>query len=155
MQSSSASHSPTPVPVRQENASLGSSRGDARRSSRSIATNETIAVTIRPSFSKDDPAAEVADVAAMARQISATRPSGTRADDARCAAVTGDSTKKAAIASTTAVAALATKAPRQLAKCANIPPTSGPISTDMLQLVDISAIVRDHMRSGNVPRTST
>ncbi|WP_249132587.1 MULTISPECIES: hypothetical protein [unclassified Bradyrhizobium] len=112
--------------------SLGSSRGDARRSSRSIATNETIAVTIRPSFSKDDPTAEVADVAAMARQISATRPSGTRADDEGRAAVTGGSTKKAAIASTAAVAALATKAPRQLAKCANIPRRRFPVISDSI-----------------------
>ena len=39
--------------------------------------------------------------------------------------------------------AVVTKALRQLPKWANIPPTRGPIRTDMLQLVDISAMVRD------------
>ena len=46
--------------------------------------------------------------------------------------------------------AVATNAPRQSPKRANIPPTSGPIRTDMLQLPDIKAMVRDQAASGNV-----
>src|ERR1700675_3459736 len=54
-----------------------------------------------------------------------------------------------------ATVAVATNALRQLPKRANIPPTSGPSKTDMLQLVDINAIVRDQNASGKVVRTAT
>ena len=63
--------------------------------------------------------------------------------------------KKAPTANAPAVIAVATNAPRQLPKRANIPPTSGPTSTDMLQLVDINAMVRDQTASGKVARTTT
>src|SRR6185295_11161358 len=154
MQSSNASHSPTPVCVRHENASLGSSRVVAKRSSRNITASETPAATSSPDFASGAATTDAADVAAIARQIRATRPAGTRRADVP-RAVTDGKMKEALIARTTAITAVVTKALRQLPKWANAPPTSGPIRTDMLQLVDISAMVRDQADSGNVPRTST
>src|SRR5689334_10225024 len=154
MQSSSASHSPAPVCVRHENASLGRSRVVAERSSRNITASETIAATISADFASGGATTDAADIAAIARQIRATRPAGTRRGDVPRAATDGKM-KRALIARTTPITAVVTKALRQLPKWANTPPTRGPIRTDMLQLVDISAMVRDQACSGNVPRTST
>src|SRR4051812_33861013 len=121
MQSSSASHSPTPVCVRHENASLGKSRVVAKRSSRNITVSETIAATISADFASGGATTDAADVAAIARQIRATRPAGTRSADTP-RAVTDGKMKKALIASATAIAEVVTKALRQLPKWANIPP---------------------------------
>src|SRR6516165_1230597 len=116
MQSESASHSATPVWVRHENASRGSSGDDAERSRCNITANATIAAAISPSFKSGDATTDVPDVAAIATQIKATRPAGTRERDVRLAGATGGRMKKAAVASATAATAAVTKALRQSPK---------------------------------------
>src|SRR5579864_1847587 len=153
MQTSSASHRPTPVWPRHENASRGSSGTGADRLSRSIAASATIAAAIRATFDSDEATTEASDVAAIARQIRPTRPAGIREDGVRPAV--GGRMNNAAMARAPAARAVATNAARQLTNSAKIPPTSGPISTDTLQLVDIKAMVRDHTDCGKVERTST
>src|SRR5580700_2868778 len=155
MQSKSATHNPTPVGVRSENASLGSSGFGATRSSRNITTSAMTAPQISAALSSGDTTIDAEDVAAMARQIRATRPTGTPDAGVRRTEVADGRMKKAPTARTPAVTAVATKALRQLPKRANMPPTNGPISTDMLQLVDINAMVRDQTASGKVARTAT
>src|SRR5215471_9569178 len=155
MQSNSASHRPTPVWVRDETASRGSSGLGACRSSRSMVAREMIAAAIPPNLKSGEARTDVEEVPAMARQTRATRPAGTDRDDVRRPVATGGRMEKAPIAMATAMAAVATKALRQLPKWANRPPTRGPIRTDTVQLADISAIVRDQADSGKVPRTNT
>src|SRR5260221_5557878 len=154
MENSNASHSPTPVCVRNENASLGRSGAGAARSSRSIATSAAIATAIRPILENGCSTIDADDVPAIATQIRATRPAGTRGAGIRRADAGDGRLKKAAIANTPAATAVASNAPRQLPKRANIPPTSRPTKTDMLQLADINAMVHDQIASRNVPRTT-
>src|SRR5262249_41934158 len=156
MQRSSASDRPTPVWVRHENASLGRSLVGAERSRRNITARESIAATISPNLERGDATTDAKDVPAIARQSRATRPAGTREVRGRWVAdCTDGRTKKALVERAPAVTAVATKAVRQLPNWANIPPTSGPISTDTLQLPDINAITRDQTDWGKVSRTST
>jgi hypothetical protein len=89
MQSSSASHNPTPVGVYIENASLGSSGAAATRSSRSIATSTPIARMIRLALANDDSTIEAEDIPAIASQINATRPAGRPAAGVRRCDVPG------------------------------------------------------------------
>jgi len=114
----------------------------------------TTAAAISASWATGDGTIVAHEVAAIAAHMSATRAPGTRGTDVARAAADGR-TKKAPIASQPATAAVATNAARQLPKRAKTPPTSGPISTDALQLLDIKAITRDQSASGNVARTST
>ena len=58
--------------------SRGSSRIDAARSSRNITASAKIAATIRPDLRSGEATTDARDVAAMARQIRATRMPGTR-----------------------------------------------------------------------------
>src|SRR6266851_935917 len=145
MQSSSANHNPIPVGVDNENASLG----------RSIATSVPIAKTIRPALASGDWTIDAEDIPAIAKQINATRPAGMPAAGVWRPDVLGGKMTKALTANMPATVAVTTNALRQLPKRANIPPTSGPSKTDMLQLVDINAIVRDQTASGKVARTAT
>src|ERR1700682_3622351 len=149
MQSSSASHNPMPVGADNEKASLGSSGAEATRSSRSIATSAPIAKTIKPALASGDWTTDAEDIPAIARQINPTRPAGMPAG-VRRPDVLGGKMTKALTANMPATVAVATNALRQLPKRANIPPTSGPSKTDMLQLVDINAIVRDQTASGKL-----
>jgi len=144
-----------PVGVDNENASLGSNGAAATRSSHSIATSAPIAKTIRPALASGDSTIDAEDIPAIAKQINTTRPAGMPAAGVRCPDVLGGKMMKALTANMPATVAVATNAPRQLPKRANIPPTSGPSRTDMLQLVDINAIVRDQTASGKVARTAT
>src|SRR4030088_1616200 len=109
MQSSSASHSPTPVGVRQENASLGSSGFDATRSSRSITASDTTATMISPAAASGAATIDAEDVPAIATQIRATRPAGTRGTGVRRAEAAAGRVKKAPTANTPAAIAVATK----------------------------------------------
>src|SRR5581483_9674290 len=153
-QSSSTCHSPTPVGVRHEKPSRGSNGAGAERLSRSIATSATTAARINATLANGDATIVAQDVAPMARPIKATRAAGTRGTELARADVDGR-TKNAPSARQPAIAAVATKAARQLPKRAKIPPTNGPISTEALQLLDIKAITRGQSGSGKVARTST
>src|SRR5262249_28266559 len=121
----------------------------------SMTASDAIAATIRTILSGDDAMAEP-ETAAIAQQISATRTSGTRAFAVRCAGGAADGrVTDAPMASAAAITAVATNAPRQLPRLANVPPTSGPRRTETLQLVESSAIVRLQTCSGNVVRITT
>jgi hypothetical protein len=144
-----------PVGVYNENASRGSSGDGAKRSSRSIATSAPIAKMIRPALASGDSTIDAEDIPAIAKQINPTRPAGTPAAGVRRSDVLGGRMTKALTANMPATVAVATNALRQLPKRANVPPTSGPSKTDMLQLADINAIVRDQTASGKVARTAT
>ena len=112
MQSSSASHSPMPVGVYSENASLGSSGAAAPRSSRNIATSAPIAKTIRPALASTNSTIDAKDIAAMATQINPTRPAGAPAAGVLRPEVLRMT--KALTANVPATATVATNAPRQL-----------------------------------------
>src|SRR5215813_12608225 len=116
-----------------------------------MVAREMTATAIPPNLKSGEARTDVEEVPAMARQIRATRPAGTDRDDVRRPVVTGGKMEEAPIA----MAAVATKALRQLPKWANRPPTRGPTRTDTVQLADISAIVRDQADSGKVSRTNT
>jgi len=95
------------------------------------------------------------DMAAMAPQMRATHPPGTRGAERLAPSPAAANARSAITASTAARAATATKAPRQWPKRAKTPPTSGPTSTVTLQTLARSANTRGQRRSGKVPRTST
>src|SRR5262245_14252983 len=104
-----------------------------------MVAREMTATAIPPNLKDGEARTDVEEVPAMARQIRATRPAGTDRDDDRRPVATGGRMEKAPIAMATAMAAVATKALRQLPKWANRQPTRGPIRTDKGQLDEISS----------------
>src|ERR1700752_5374655 len=133
MQSKSANHCPTPVWLRQRNASRGKSGADAKRLSLNIAASDTSAATMSPALDNGEATTDVSDVAAIATQIRATRAAGTPEPAAPRDPL--GRIKKAPNTRPKAARAVATNAARQLPNSTNNPPTSGPIITDTRQLV--------------------
>ena len=103
---------PTPVGVESENASPGSSRAGAFRSSRTIAASSTTASAISPALASGSDVTAAEEALAIAAQMKASRAPGKRALPCVVGRVPG-SQRNAPSVSTAAMIATATKAPRQ------------------------------------------